>query len=461
LEQPPADSRGRLVCGRAACVGARRRLPLRQRLFAHVERTDNCWFWTGAKNASGAGALHIRENGRVRQIAAPRLSWELHYGPIPHDHRVWHHCWQPACVRPDHLYLRRRRTRVRTADASSLGASPSIRRDPPRRFASGSIHNHPTWWTRERVLGGLRRFHEHTGKAPVTSLLWDQLTSDRDRRRQAWRRPFPSSYAVLRYFPSFRAAWDATAVQLPDRRQASWTSTEDWYVSEAMGVLPTVAIAADLARSKTAVYARIRHLKRRITDAWGWPLQRVVQVTGLSEHSLRAYIRRGELPVFKGAKCVYIDPADLLVVDEINWAQPHPHLEVAVMRSLRGRLVQILAGRDWRQLRPHRLCPARTDIPCNPLQRARRSPRPTCIAPGVQVRVSGPTPAMPQRVGRIGTVERVYWSASSRQDRPAQWRAKVVFARAYRKAAGTTIAYWLPVTALEAVVLLDMASGQC
>src|SRR5713226_5779992 len=160
----------------------------------------------------------------------------------------------------------------------------------------------------------------------------------------------------------------------------------------------------------------MHHLKRRITDAWGWPLQRVVQVTGLSDHSLRAYIRRAELPVFNGAKCVYIDPADLLVVDELDWAQPHPHLEAAVMRSLRGRLVQILAGRDWRQVRPHRLCPARTDTPCNPLQRARRSPRPTCIAPGVQVRVSGPTAAMPQRAGRIGIVERVYWSANSRQD---------------------------------------------
>src|SRR5207244_6522028 len=115
---------------------------------------------------------------------------------------------------------------------------------------------------------------------------------------------FPSSYAVLRYFPSFRAAWEATGIQLADHRQAPWTSTEDWYVSEAMGVLPTVAIAADLARSETAVYARIRHLKRRITDAWGWPVQRVVQVTGLSEHSLRAYIRRGELPVFKARRDV-------------------------------------------------------------------------------------------------------------------------------------------------------------
>ena len=65
------------------------------------------------------------------------------------------------------------------------------------------------------------------------------------------------------------------------------------------------------------------------------------------------------------------------------------------------------------------------------------------------MRVVGPTPAMPQRAERTGCVDRVYWSISSRQDGPPQWRAKVVFARAYRKPAGTTITYCVPVTALE------------
>src|SRR5438132_40236 len=90
------------------------------RLFAHVERTDDCWIWTGAKNGSGAGVLHIREDARVRQLVAPRLSWELHFGPIPENYRVWHHCWQPACVRPDHLYLRRRLVRVPTTAPSHM-----------------------------------------------------------------------------------------------------------------------------------------------------------------------------------------------------------------------------------------------------------------------------------------------------------------------------------------------------
>jgi hypothetical protein len=455
-ERLAVDTGGRPLCGRPACVGARRRLPLRQRLFAHVEQSESCWLWTGTKNGSGAGVLHIRENGRVRQVVAPRLAWELHFGPIPANHRVWHRCWEPACIRPDHLFLRRRRTGARTP-APSHPATPaaSTRLGTPRRFASGALEGHRTWWTRERVLDGLRRFYDQTVQAPVTSILWDQVASNRGRRRQTWRRRFPSSYGVLRYFPSFRTAWEAAGVQLANRRQAPWASIEDWYVTEAIGVLPTATIALDLGRTESAIYRRIRHLQRHITDARGWPLQRVVRITGVSEHSLRGYIRRGELPAFKGAKCVYIDPGDLPVVDEIDWNEPHPDLELAVLSSLRGRLVQVLAARDWRRIRADRAVPASHRVLYERPRLAQRPPCPSWIAPGVRVSVLGPTPAMPQRTVRIGVVERVYWSANSRQVGPAQWRARVVFPRAYRKSLGATVAYCLPASTLRYVARPD------
>ena len=304
------------------------------------------------------------------------------------------------------------------------------------------------------VLDGLRRFYQQTGKAPVTTIIWDQLAANHDRRRQKWRRRFPSSYAVLRYFPSFRAAWEAAGVQLANRRQAPWASSEDWYLNEAIGALPTATIALDLGRSESAIYRRIRHLHRHITDAWGWPLQRVARLTGVSEQTLRGYIRRGELPVFKGAKCVYIDPGDLPVVDEIVWIQPHPDLDPSVLPSLRARLVHILAGRDSRPTRPHRIVPAANKPSSGRIQQAPRSPRPSWITPGMRVCTSGPTAAMPQWTSRIGVVERVYWSGNARQDGPAQWRARVVFPRAYRKALGATVAYCLPVSALQPVELL-------
>lgn len=36
---------------------------------------------------------------------AHRIAWELTHGPIPVDRQINHHCDNPICVRPDHLYL--------------------------------------------------------------------------------------------------------------------------------------------------------------------------------------------------------------------------------------------------------------------------------------------------------------------------------------------------------------------
>jgi hypothetical protein len=240
-----ALARGWDRCCSRACADRRRYSP-RRRFWRCVERTDDCWLWTGPTTPEGVPYFALLEDGRRRRRRAALLAWEDAYGPVPPGRIVRPRCGQATCIRPEHLGLRRASTRP-------IGG----RLD--HRLASVCAHPRPLFWTRERVTAALARFHRQTGQAPTSSDAWRALSKQLAHGRS---RSFPSPPVVLRYFGSFRAAWACLGVEFA-RDGSPWTEREDVYLRGMAGVMPRDAIAHALGRSSNGVKARLRRLRRQ------------------------------------------------------------------------------------------------------------------------------------------------------------------------------------------------------
>jgi hypothetical protein len=99
---------------------------------------DECWEWKGERTAKGYGRFDVAG----RHIRAHRFAWELAHGPIPEGMFALHHCDNPPCCNPAHLF-----------EGTNLDNMADM--TAKRRAAAGERHGsrtHP-----ERVSRGERR----------------------------------------------------------------------------------------------------------------------------------------------------------------------------------------------------------------------------------------------------------------------------------------------------------------
>lgn len=299
------------------------------------------------------------------------------------------------------------------------------------------------------MVEGLRRFAEDFGETPSDSDAYDRMKAftgvvrGGKHSRAGHEQKYPSAFAVRQHFPSMPDAWRAAGYEV-NHEDRPWEPLEEWFITESVGVLPREEVARLLGRTPTAIKTHLFHMGVNSHNRWGWPLNKAQRLLGVSAATLKRYIFHGEIAVLRGYRRTYIDPGDLLAVNEYDWAKPEhpPELEQAMRRSLMLRLCHVLLGRDWRERRPHQPQPLKVYY-AGRMKKPRRpstppGPRPSHVATGDWVRLTRRAKAWEAIAARKGRVKSLQWSPQHRKAvggapaRPPCWMATVEFQRETR-----------------------------
>jgi len=116
-----------------------------------VDKETNCWIWSRSIDSRGYG---VAKRNQYTSRGAHRLSYSVFVNEIPQDLLVCHHCDNPKCVNPYHLFVGTNKDNMR--DMVEKG-----------RQDNGSMRGEDSWWwgrkhkeSTKRKIGGANAIHQ-------------------------------------------------------------------------------------------------------------------------------------------------------------------------------------------------------------------------------------------------------------------------------------------------------------